>query len=120
MFSNEEIFELNDIAVQYVDMSLRVFESSSLGVLDEAADSRCFFCFRLPDFCCLTPYLSQSEELLQPSLLGLTLGNCRGALELVELPSHDEDPEVLPSDASHGGAVLQASRKWQDTIMIFT
>lgn len=78
-----------------------------------AEDSRCLFSFQLPDFSCLTPYLSCSQVNGRTgreedfSLLGVTLGNSRGALELVELPLDSEEPEVLSSHASHGGAVLQ-------------
>eukprot|EP00435_Cladocopium_sp_Y103_P050842 s1408_g15.t1 len=78
-----------------------------------AEDSRCLFSFQLPDFSCITPYLSCSQVNGQIgreedfSLLGMTLGNSRGALELVELPLDSEEPEVLSSHASHGGAVLQ-------------
>lgn len=72
-----------------------------------AEDSRCLFSFQLPDFSCLTPYLSCSQVNGRTgreedfSLLGVTLGNSRGALELVELPLDSEEPEVLSSHASH-------------------
>ncbi|CAE7206547.1 GAA [Symbiodinium natans] len=40
-------------------------------------------------------------------LLGVTLGNSRGALETVEFPWSSPDVEVFSSQASHGGPVLQ-------------
>ncbi|CAE7755293.1 unnamed protein product, partial [Symbiodinium microadriaticum] len=42
-----------------------------------------------------------------PQLLGVTLGNSRGSLEMVELPWTSPDVEVFSSQASHGGPVLQ-------------
>lgn len=106
----------HDYAIEVVksvaDRILTIDTKRNLKVC-RAEDSRCLFSFQLPDFSCLTPYLSFAQVNGQTggqedfSLLGVTLGNTRGALELVELPLDDEEPEVLSSHASHGGAVLQ-------------
>ncbi|CAJ1332284.1 unnamed protein product [Effrenium voratum] len=72
----------------------------------QAVDSECIFCSQLPDFCCLTPFLTQVDDGEEP-LQGLTLGTCRGSLELVLLPAQGLEAEVISSQSSHGGPVLQ-------------
>ncbi|CAK9014856.1 Hypothetical protein (Fragment) [Durusdinium trenchii] len=106
----------HDYAIEVVksitDRILTIDTKRNLKVC-RAEDSRCLFCFQLPDFSCLTPHLSYSQVNAQTgreeefSLLGVVMGNTRGSLELVELPVDHEDPEVSFSHASHGGAVLQ-------------
>ncbi|CAE7430132.1 unnamed protein product [Symbiodinium sp. CCMP2456] len=124
----------HDYAIDFVksmaDLILTIDAKNGLKVC-QAEDSRILFRLLLPEFSCLTPYIvlvdpatedqrspegdaqGQAESEAEvpppssPQLLGVTLGNSRGSLEMVELPWTSPDVEVVSSQASHGGPVLQ-------------
>jgi len=123
----------HDYAIDFVksmaDLILTIDAKNGLKVC-QAEDSRILFRLLLPEFSCLTPYIVLAEPAPEdhrsaegdaqaqvesdaevppptPQLLGVTLGNSRGSLEMVELPWTSPDVEVFSSQASHGGPVLQ-------------
>eukprot|EP00439_Symbiodinium_sp_Y106_P060579 s3476_g8.t6 len=123
----------HDYAIDFVksmaDLILTIDAKNGLKVC-QAEDSRILFRLLLPEFSCLTPYIVLVEPAPEdhrsaegdaqaqvesdaevppptPQLLGVTLGNSRGSLEMVELPWTSPDVEVFSSQASHGGPVLQ-------------
>ncbi|CAE7720841.1 unnamed protein product, partial [Symbiodinium necroappetens] len=119
-----------DFVKSMADLILTIDAKNGLKVC-QAEDSRILFRLLLPEFSCLTPYIvlvdpatedqrstegdaqGQVESAAEvpppssPQLLGVTLGNSRGSLEMVELPWTSPDVEVFSSQASHGGPVLQ-------------